>query len=124
MLHGGRAADGNVRGVEVLKAEHVLSVLPRGRGRKCRVTSFVSARHPERIDNAVAELLNLSKHPFGRRIVVEADGVGLIVDVVNVATKVEAWHNAVAVLFYLSSSVYCDKTSRVPEAVPTLVHLA
>jgi hypothetical protein len=79
---------------------------------------------PERIDNAVAELLNLSKHPFGRRIVVEADGVGLIVDVVNVATKVEAWHNAVAVLFYLSSSVYCDKTSRVPEAVPTLVHLA
>ncbi|KAL6661468.1 hypothetical protein ACP70R_000852 [Stipagrostis hirtigluma subsp. patula] len=75
-------------------------------------------------DNAVAGLLNLSKHPAGRRALVEAGGLGLIVDAVNVAAKVEARQNAAAVLFYLSSNPeYCDEISRIPEAIPTLVHL-
>jgi hypothetical protein len=76
-------------------------------------------------DNAVAALLNLSKHPAGRRALVEAGGLGLIVDAVNVAAKVEARQNAAAVLFYLSSNPeYCEEISRIPEAVPTLVRLA
>ena len=76
-------------------------------------------------DNAVAGLLNLSKHPDGRRALVEAGGLGLIVDAVNVAAKVEARQNAAAVLFYLSSNPeYCEEISRIPEAIPTLVRLA
>jgi hypothetical protein len=75
-------------------------------------------------DNAVAGLLNLSKHPSGQRALVKAGGVGLVVHAVNVAAKVEARHNAAAVLFYLSSSAYRDEISHVPEAVPTLVRLA
>ncbi|XP_040383095.1 U-box domain-containing protein 19, partial [Oryza brachyantha] len=75
-------------------------------------------------DNAVAGLLNLSKHPDGRRALVDAGGLGLIVDAVNVAAKVEAQQNAAAILFYLSSNAdYCDEISRIPEAIPTLVHL-
>ncbi|CAD6265484.1 unnamed protein product [Miscanthus lutarioriparius] len=76
-------------------------------------------------DNAVAGLLNLSKYPAGRRALVEAGGLGLIVDAVNVAAKVEARQNAAAVLFYLSSNPeYCEQISRIPEAIPTLVRLA
>ncbi|XP_062190900.1 U-box domain-containing protein 19-like [Phragmites australis] len=74
--------------------------------------------------NAVAGLLNLSKHPAGRRALMEAGGPGLIVDAVNVAAKVEARQNAAGVLFYLSSNPkYCEEISRIPEAIPTLVHL-
>ncbi|RLN03671.1 U-box domain-containing protein 19 [Panicum miliaceum] len=76
-------------------------------------------------DNAVAGLLNLSKHPAGRRALVESGGLGLIVDAVNVAARVEARQNAAAVLFYLSSNPeYCEEISRIPEAIPTLVQLA
>ncbi|KAG2578678.1 hypothetical protein PVAP13_6NG116800 [Panicum virgatum] len=76
-------------------------------------------------DNAVAGLLNLSKHPAGRRALVESGGLGLIVDAVSVAARVEARQNAAAVLFYLSSNPeYCEEISRIPEAIPTLVHLA
>uniref|UniRef100_A0ACD5ZZ16 Uncharacterized protein n=1 Tax=Avena sativa TaxID=4498 RepID=A0ACD5ZZ16_AVESA len=75
-------------------------------------------------DNAVASLLNLSKHTDGRRALVEAGGLSLIVDAVNVAAKVEAQQNAAAILFYLSSnSDYCKEIGRIPEAIPTLVHL-
>jgi len=38
-----------------------------------------------------------------RRALVEAGGLGFIIDAVNVAVKVEARQNTVAVLFYLSS---------------------
>ncbi|CAM0902794.1 unnamed protein product [Alopecurus aequalis] len=75
-------------------------------------------------DNAVASLLNLSKHTAGRRALVEAGGLSLIVDAVHVAAKVEAQQNAAAILFYLSSnSDYCEEIGRIPEAIPTLVHL-
>ncbi|PNT68096.1 U-box domain-containing protein 19 [Brachypodium distachyon] len=77
-------------------------------------------------ENAVASLLNLSKHPAGRAALVEAGGLGLVVDAVNVAAKAEARQNAAAVLFYLSSNGsenYCQEISRIPEAIPTLVCL-
>lgn len=75
-------------------------------------------------DNVVASLLNLSKHTAGRRALVQAGGLSLIVDSVNEAAKVEAQQNAAAILFYLSSnSDYCKEIGRIPEAIPTLVHL-
>ncbi|CAL4998642.1 unnamed protein product [Urochloa decumbens] len=76
-------------------------------------------------DNAVAALLNVSKHPAGRRALVEAGGAGLVVDAAGVAARVEARQNAAAVLFYLSSNPeYCEEITRIPEAIPTLVTLA
>ncbi|XP_040383621.1 U-box domain-containing protein 18 [Oryza brachyantha] len=75
-------------------------------------------------DNAVASLLNLSKHPAGRMAIVEVGGVGLVVDVINVGAKAEAQQNAAAVLFYLSSSPdSAEEIGRIPEAIPTLVQL-
>ncbi|CAM0951206.1 unnamed protein product [Alopecurus aequalis] len=75
-------------------------------------------------DNAVASLLSLSKHPGGRAALVEAGGIGLVVDIVNVGAKAEAQQNAVAILFYLSSKIeYAEEIGRFPEAIPTLVRL-
>ncbi|KAI4993137.1 hypothetical protein ZWY2020_007450 [Hordeum vulgare] len=75
-------------------------------------------------DNAVASLLNLSKHPGGRTALVEAGGIGLVVDIVNVGAKAETQQNAVAILFYLSSNAeYAEEIGRFPEAIPTLVRL-
>ncbi|CAL5012325.1 unnamed protein product [Urochloa decumbens] len=76
-------------------------------------------------DNAVAALLNVSKHPAGRRALVESGGAGLVVDAVAVAARAESRQNAAAVLFYLSSNPeYCEEITRIPEAIPTLVTLA
>ncbi|KAL5200856.1 hypothetical protein ABZP36_035210 [Zizania latifolia] len=75
-------------------------------------------------DNAVASLLNLSKHPAGRTALVDVGGVGLVVDVINVGAKAEAQQNAAAVLFYLSSNAEsAEEIGRIPEAIPTLVQL-
>ncbi|OEL34515.1 U-box domain-containing protein 19 [Dichanthelium oligosanthes] len=75
-------------------------------------------------DNAVASLLNLSKHPRGRAVLFEAGGVGLVVDVINVGGRAEARQNAAAVLFYLSSDPeHAEEIGRIPEAIPTLVQL-
>lgn len=75
-------------------------------------------------DNAVAALLNLSKHPRGRAALFEAGGVGLVVDVVNVGARAEARQNAAAIIFYLASNAeQSEEIGRVPEAVPTLVNL-
>uniref|UniRef100_A0ACD5XS13 Uncharacterized protein n=1 Tax=Avena sativa TaxID=4498 RepID=A0ACD5XS13_AVESA len=75
-------------------------------------------------DNAVAALLSLSKHPGGRAALVEAGGIGLVVDVVNVGAKAEAQQNAVAILFYLSSNPeYAEEIGCFPEAIPALVRL-
>uniref|UniRef100_A0A0D9X7T7 RING-type E3 ubiquitin transferase n=1 Tax=Leersia perrieri TaxID=77586 RepID=A0A0D9X7T7_9ORYZ len=75
-------------------------------------------------DNAVAGLLNLSKHHLGRAALVGAGGLGLIVDAVNVAVRVESRQNAAAIIFYLSSDAACSgEIGRIPEAIPTLVRL-
>ncbi|CAN6195772.1 unnamed protein product [Urochloa humidicola] len=75
-------------------------------------------------ENAVASLLNLSKHPRGRAALFEAGGVGLVVDVINVGARAEARQNAVAVLFYLSSDAeHAEEIGRIPESIPTLVQL-
>ena len=46
-----------------------------------------------------------------QRALVEAGGLGLIIDAVNVTAKVEARQNAVAVLFYLSSHPNSQSTA-------------
>ncbi|KAF8647999.1 hypothetical protein HU200_065034 [Digitaria exilis] len=76
-------------------------------------------------ENAVASLLNLSKHPRGRAALFEAGGVGLVVDVINVAARADARQNAAAVLFYLASDgpEQAEEIGRVPESIPTLVQL-
>jgi hypothetical protein len=75
-------------------------------------------------ENAVASLLNLSKHPGGRAALFEAGGVGLVVDVINVGARAEARQNAAAVLFYLSSDPeHAEEIGRIPESIPTLVQL-
>ncbi|CAL5074531.1 unnamed protein product [Urochloa decumbens] len=75
-------------------------------------------------ENAVASLLNLSKHPRGREALFEAGGVGLVVDVINVGARAEARQNAAAVLFYLSSDAeHAEEIGRIPESIPTLVQL-
>ena len=53
----------------------------------------------------MAGLLNLSKQPAGRRALVEAGGLSLIVDAMNVATKGEARQNVAAVPFYFFTIV-------------------
>lgn len=75
-------------------------------------------------DNAVAALLNLSKHPSGARAIVEVGGLGLVVDVIRLAYKVEAQQNAAAILFYLSSvEEYRAEIGDFPEAIPSMVGL-
>ncbi|CAO2206696.1 unnamed protein product [Urochloa humidicola] len=84
-----------------------------------------SSRDAAAQDNAVAALLNVSKHPAGRRALVEAGGAVLVVDAAGVAATAEARQNAAAVLFYLSSNPdYCEEIASIPEAIPTLVALA
>ncbi|CAL9170134.1 U-box domain-containing protein 19-like [Musa acuminata AAA Group] len=83
-----------------------------------------SSSDPSIQDNAVAALMSLSKHPSGGKAIVEAGGLGLIVDVIRVALRVEAQQNAAAILFYLSSDeVYRTEIGRMAEAIPTLVEL-
>ncbi|KAJ8471766.1 hypothetical protein OPV22_026109 [Ensete ventricosum] len=84
----------------------------------------LSSSDPSIQDNAVAALMSLSKHPSGGKAIVEAGGLGLVVDVIRVALRVEAQQNAAAILFYLSSDEeYRREIGRMAEATPTLVEL-
>ena len=76
-------------------------------------------------ENAIAALLNLSKHPKGRALMVENWGIGLIVGVLSKGLKIEARHHAAATLFYLASSKeeYGKMIGEEPEAIPSLVRL-
>lgn len=85
---------------------------------------LLSTPDPSTQDNAVAALLNLSKHPSGRAAIFEVGGTGLVVDVVSEGLKAEAKQNAAAILFYLSSvEEYREEIGEIPGAIPALVHL-
>ncbi|OAY65832.1 U-box domain-containing protein 19-like [Ananas comosus] len=74
--------------------------------------------------NIVSALLNLSKHPNGRKAVFEAGGVDLIIDIMRVGLKVEAQNNAAAILFYLSSAdEYRKEIGEIRRAIPALLEL-
>jgi U-box domain len=85
---------------------------------------LLSTSDPFVQDNAVAVLLNLSKHPCGQKAIFESGGIGLIIDIIKYGLKVEAKQNAAAVLFYLSSvEEYRLEIGKMNDVVPTLVQL-
>lgn len=85
---------------------------------------LLSSREALTQDDAVAALLNLSKHPSGGSAIVDAGGLAVVVDVIRVALKVESQQNAAAILFYLSSVEDCPaEIGNMPDAIPTLVEL-
>ncbi|GLT86432.1 hypothetical protein SLE2022_045730 [Rubroshorea leprosula] len=54
-------------------------------------------------ENAIAALLNLSKHSKSKDIIVENGGLDLIVHVLRKGIKIESRQNAAATLFYIAS---------------------
>ncbi|KAI4345307.1 hypothetical protein L6164_012443 [Bauhinia variegata] len=75
-------------------------------------------------ENAITALLNLSKHPKGRAIIVENWGLELIVGVLNKGLKIEARQHAAATLFYLASNEEFRRLiGEQPEAIPSLIKL-
>lgn len=54
-------------------------------------------------ENAMAGLLNLSKHSKGKAVIVENGGVDLIVDLLREGLKAEACKHAAGTLYYLAS---------------------
>ncbi|XP_021292839.1 U-box domain-containing protein 18 [Herrania umbratica] len=75
-------------------------------------------------ENSIAALLNLSKHSKSKGVMVENEGLDLIVHVLRKGRKVEAQQHAAATLFYLASV----EENRIligenPEAIPGLVEL-
>lgn len=74
--------------------------------------------------HAAAGLLNLSKHPDGRKAIFETGRLILVVDVIKMGFNIEAKQNAAAILFYLSTvEEYRIVIGDIPEAIPTLVEL-
>lgn len=75
-------------------------------------------------ENSIAALLNLSKHCKSKDVIVENEGLDLIVHVLRKGLKIEAQQHAAATLFYLASV----EENRIligenPEAIPGLVEL-
>lgn len=76
-------------------------------------------------ENAIAALLNLSKHCKSKTILVENGGLEVILDVLKRGQKMEARQHAAATLFYLSSvEEYRKLIGEIPEAIPALVEMA
>ncbi|KAL8532647.1 hypothetical protein ACS0TY_009018 [Phlomoides rotata] len=74
-------------------------------------------------ENAMAALMNLSKHPKGKGTIVENGGLDLIVGVLNRGVK-EARQHAAGALFYLSSIEDNRRIiGRTPGAIPGLMEL-
>ncbi|GAB4839816.1 hypothetical protein Ancab_020526 [Ancistrocladus abbreviatus] len=75
-------------------------------------------------ENAVAALLNLSKHSKAKAIIVENRGLPMILNVLKGGIKMEARQHAAAVFFYLSSvEEYCGLIGSTGGAIPALVEL-
>ncbi|XP_054823055.1 U-box domain-containing protein 19 [Prosopis cineraria] len=85
---------------------------------------WLSSRNPTTQENAIAALLNLSKHPKSRSIMVQNGGLELIVSVCKKGMKLESRDHAAATLYYLASD---EENRRLigeePEAIPSLINL-
>ncbi|KAG8383167.1 hypothetical protein BUALT_Bualt05G0156500 [Buddleja alternifolia] len=80
--------------------------------------------NPESQENAMAGLLNLSKHSKSRKIMVEDGGLDLIVHVLNHGLKPEARQQAAGAMFYLASvEEYRRTIGRIPSSLPGLMGL-
>ncbi|KAG0465242.1 hypothetical protein HPP92_019406 [Vanilla planifolia] len=85
---------------------------------------LLSSSDPSLQDNAVAALLNLSKHHSARTDIFESSGLSPLVHVTRYGHKLEAQQNAAAVLFYLCTVEECQKAiGEIPDAIPSLVEL-
>ncbi|XP_047959075.1 U-box domain-containing protein 18-like [Salvia hispanica] len=72
--------------------------------------------------NAMAALLNLSKYPRGQKIIMENEGLDIIVEVLNNGLTGEARQHAAGTLFYLSSvEDNRRKIGRTPGAIQGLM---
>ncbi|XP_022735098.1 LOW QUALITY PROTEIN: U-box domain-containing protein 18 [Durio zibethinus] len=85
---------------------------------------LLSCKDSNTQENSTAALLNLSKHSKGKVVIVESEGLDLIVHVLRKGLKIEAQQHAAATLFYLASV----EENRIligenPEAIPGLVEL-
>ncbi|WCJ38407.1 U-box domain-containing protein 19 [Euphorbia peplus] len=75
-------------------------------------------------ENAIAGVLNLSKHPKSKGVIVENGGVELIVYVLKRGLKMEAKQHGAATLFYLASvEEYRKSIGENHEAIPALLNL-
>lgn len=84
----------------------------------------LSSNNPTTQDNAMAALLNLSKHTKGKTLIFESGGLVPILDVLRNGLKVEARQNAAATLFYLASiDEYREAIGATPGSIPALVGL-
>ncbi|PRQ41168.1 putative aminoacyltransferase, E1 ubiquitin-activating enzyme [Rosa chinensis] len=85
---------------------------------------LLASADSEAQENAVAGLLNLSKHSKGKAVIVENGGVDLVVDVLKEGLKVEACQHAAGTLFYLASiEEYRILIGENPRAIPALREL-
>ncbi|KAG8641749.1 U-box domain-containing protein 19 [Manihot esculenta] len=75
-------------------------------------------------ENAIAGLLNLSKHSKSKAVIVENGGLELIVEVLKKGSQMEAKQHAAATLFYLASiEDYRKLIGENTEALPALLDL-
>ncbi|XP_057810975.1 U-box domain-containing protein 19-like [Salvia miltiorrhiza] len=72
--------------------------------------------------NAIAALVNLSKHPRSKKIIVEDKGLEFVVEILNDGLTGEARQHAASALFYLSSvEDNRRKIGRAPGAIQGLI---
>ncbi|CAI0462544.1 unnamed protein product [Linum tenue] len=75
-------------------------------------------------ENAIAALLNLSKHSRSKALIVENGGLRSIVDILKKGVKVEARQHAAATVFYLASiEEYRKLIGETTEAISDLVEM-
>ncbi|XP_021809785.1 U-box domain-containing protein 18 [Prunus avium] len=75
-------------------------------------------------ENAIAALLNLSKHSKSKDAIVENGGLDLIVDVLKKGLKPEACQHAAGTMFYLASiEEYRILIGENPEVMPALMEM-
>ncbi|KAL3835561.1 hypothetical protein ACJIZ3_010297 [Penstemon smallii] len=78
-----------------------------------------SSSNPEAQANSMAGLMNLSKFTKSKRIVVENDGLEIIVDVLRNGIKIESRQHAAGALFYLAS---VEEYRRAIGKIPGVIH--
>ncbi|KAI9125086.1 hypothetical protein K1719_003702 [Acacia pycnantha] len=85
---------------------------------------LLSSKNPTTQENAIAALMNLSKHPKSRSIMVLNGGLELIVSVCKKGMKLESRRHAAATMYYLASDEENRKLiGKEPEAIPSLINL-
>ncbi|KAH7570263.1 hypothetical protein JRO89_XS05G0078500 [Xanthoceras sorbifolium] len=86
--------------------------------------NLLSSRDSFTQENAIAALLNMSKHCKSKSMIVENGGLDLIIDVLKKGLKAESRQHAAATLYYVASiEEYRKLIGENPEAIPALVEM-